>query len=209
LREAFMLILGYKLSRSRRPLDIQGCASIISEDAKRELLTLRAYASLSPEAHVAIWASALDTKPLLDLRDGVRVNCEGFEESIVWLSIYKQSPYVASDFDVVEKLKGEPLRYLIAYPMKKDPEWYLLPFEERKAVMAEHIGIARSHRYSRFIRSYTTYAFGIASYEFLVIYETPSLVEWVDVVEKLREARARKWVVVEEPVLVGEFIWGW
>jgi chlorite dismutase len=35
------------------------------------------------------------------------------------------------------------------------------------------------------------------------------LYEWVEVVERLREAKARKWVAVEEPVLVGELIAGW
>lgn len=130
-------------------------------------------------------------------------------ESLVWLSVYKASPYVSSTIDVLGNLKQEPLRYLAAYPMKKDPEWYLMPFEERRSIMAEHIGIARSHRYSKNVRSYTTYAFGIAGYEFLVVYEVQSLYEWVEIVERLREARARKWVVVEEPVLVGELIAGW
>jgi chlorite dismutase len=170
---------------------------------------LRAYASLSPEAHLIIWTSAFDTRPLVEFRNRIRMEYDSMRESIVWISIYKPSPYISSTIDILVNLKQEPLRYLVAYPMKKDPEWYLIPFEERRSIMAEHIGIARSHKYSKATRSYTTYAFGIASYEFLVVYEVVSLYEWIEVVERLREAKARKWVAMEEPVLIGEFISGW
>ncbi|MBW9142061.1 MAG: chlorite dismutase family protein, partial [Candidatus Aramenus sp.] len=71
-------------------------------------------------------------------------------------------------------------------------------------IMREHIEIARTHPKNDGIRSYTTYSFGVADYEFVVIYEAPSLTNWIEVVEKLREAKARKWVTKEEPILVGE-----
>lgn len=200
-----MLILGYKLNVGGELVDV----SSLFNGERGDLLIMRTYASLSPEAHLIVWTSSLDTKPLLMVRDKLRRCCSDMIESVVWLSIYKPSPYVGRSEDLMSKLKSKPLRYLVAYPMKKSPEWYLLPFDERKSIMAEHIGIARSHSYSRNIKSYTTYAFGIASYEFLVIYETPSLNEWVTIVERLREAKARRWVTLEEPVLVGEFLGGW
>jgi chlorite dismutase len=203
--KAYMLILGYRLDHS---VDLTSVAKTVTQ-VKEDLIMLRAYASLSPEAHLVVWTSALDTRSLVELRDRIRREYSSMVESLVWLSVYKASPYVNSTIDVLGNLKQEPLRYLVAYPMKKDPEWYLMPFEERRSIMAEHIGIARSHRYSKNVRSYTTYAFGIASYEFLVVYEVQSLYEWVEVVERLREAKARKWVAVEEPVLVGELIAGW
>ncbi len=202
--KAFMLVLGYRLNHD---VDLAEVGETAVKPLE-ELLTLRVYASLSPEAHLILWASAFDTKPLLELRNRFRRD-KSVVENVVWLSVYKASPYTSTTIDVLENLKQKPLRYLIVYPMKKDPEWYLIPFEERQRIMAEHIGIARSHGFSRNVRSYTTYAFGIASYEFLVLYEVPSLYEWIEVVEKLREAKARKWVVLEEPVLVGELIGGW
>jgi Uncharacterized conserved protein, COG3253 len=70
--------------------------------------------------------------------------------------------------------------------------------------MAEHIGMARSHPESGQIRSYTTYSFGLGDQEYVVLYEASSLTAWSHVTEKLREAKARKWIVKEEPILVGE-----
>ncbi len=109
-----------------------------------------------------------------------------------------------SNFDPLSILKVEPLKYFVAYPMKKSVDWYLLPFDEREKIMMEHINIAKNHPKNNGIRSYTTYSFGIGDYEFVVIYEIPNLSDWVEVVEKLREAKARKWITKEEPLLVGE-----
>jgi len=79
-----------------------------------------------------------------------------------------------------------------------------LPFNEREDIMREHIKVAREHPKNKGIKSYTTYSFGVEDYEFVVIYEIPSLPEWVEVVEKLREVRARKWITREEPIITGE-----
>src|ERR671934_641571 len=38
-----------------------------------------------------------------------------------------------------------PLRYLSMYPFVKTPEWYLLPFEQRRALMAEHGRMGQRH----------------------------------------------------------------
>ena len=45
--------------------------------------------------------------------------------------------------------------------------------------------------------------FGIADYEFVVIYEIPNIFEWVAVTEELRSAEARKWITNEAPILTG------
>lgn len=93
-------------------------------------------------------------------------------------------------------------KYFVAYPMKKSPEWYLLPENERKELTSEHIAIAKSSN-DKNILSYTTRSFGISDEEFLVIYEVPSLHDWTRVVENLRYAKSRRWIIKEEPVLVG------
>ncbi|MEM3676359.1 MAG: chlorite dismutase family protein, partial [Thermoplasmataceae archaeon] len=88
-------------------------------------------------------------------------------------------------------------------PMSKTPDWYLIDFEERKKIMAEHIGMAASHPEARQIRSYTTYSYGLGDQEFVVLYEVDSLLKWSHVTAKLREATARKWTAKEEPIFVG------
>ncbi len=201
LERAFMAFLGYKL-RS----DVDDFIEFLNSIDSDRLIIKRIYWSLCGEAHVIVWLVSPETRPLYNFRMDVAEEFDDVVESLFWLSIYKASPYVKEEFNVYEKMAGEPLKYLISYPMKKDPEWYLLPFDERRSIMAEHIRIARTHKYSGNVRSYTTYAFGLAGYEFLVVYEVKSLYEWIEIVEELRRARARKWIVMEEPVLVGEIV---
>ncbi len=69
--------------------------------------------------------------------------------------------------------------------------------------MAEHVKIAVESKYNKGIVSYTTKAFGIADYEFVVIYEIPDIYDWVAVTEELRAAKARKWVTKETPIYAG------
>jgi len=88
--------------------------------------------------------------------------------------------------------------------MKRDPEWFLMDEENRRKILEEHIRIARTHPEGKDIISYTTYSFGIDDQEYVVIYELDSLVNWSHVVAKLREAKHRKWIIKEEPILVGE-----
>jgi len=38
---------------------------------------------------------------------------------------------------------NKPMKYIVVYPFIKSREWYLLPFEERKKMMDEHIAVGR------------------------------------------------------------------
>jgi chlorite dismutase len=167
----------------------------------------RVYRVLSGPGLVAVWAASWDPGDLA----GLRASLSGEEclREAEWLvGVYWESPYARGlPAEEVYRLavEAEPLPYLVAYPMKKSPEWYLLPFEERRRIMAEHIRIAREaeKRVGVPVRSYTTYAFGLAAHEFLVIYEVADLAGWARIVEELRGAEARRWVVREEPVITG------
>jgi len=203
----YMAVSSYRLRNDRgspTPLITPSLARVV-EACKGGLISLRAYYSLSSGVHAIIWGSSDSPEDLLLLRECLYGGLHDyFDEVYWWISIYKKSPYVEkAETSVREMLMREPLKFFIAYPMKKHPEWYLLPMDERREIMIEHIKIAARTHKGDTIRSYTTYAFGIADYEFLVIYEAADLYEWSKAVEVLREARARKWVVLEEPVLVG------
>lgn len=168
------------------------------------------YESLSSRVDFFFWLAAWDPKDLAYMRRELKeeANGRGAREAFFWLSVYKRSPYYPSPEpdEVYEGLRrGRRLPYLVFYPMKKSPEWYLEPAEERRKVMAEHIAIARRavEEARGEVRSYTTYTFGLAPWEFLVVYEVEDLAEWTWIVEELRRARARRWVVLESPVIVG------
>ncbi|WP_371810367.1 chlorite dismutase family protein [Acidianus sp. RZ1] len=185
--------------------EVLGSLKAIEDKNSKRLISLKRYASLSYHSHLVYWASSEDTTKLEEFRTSVLNSVKGYaEESNLFLSIFKPSPYTSSNEIPFSILKLQPLRYFVAYPMKKSVEWYLLPFEEREKIMKEHISTAINHPKNKGIRSFTTYSFGIGDYEFVVIYEIPDLESWTEVVEKLREVQARKWITKEEPILVGE-----
>lgn len=211
--EVYMMVYSVKFDKDWWRLNHEVRKSILSKseevvkEFKKDVISLKSYSSLSQDSNLIYWLSSFNTTSFLEFRSALLSAFEGYAlESNLFLSVYKPSPYVRSNFDPKTVLGREQLRYFVAYPMKKSPEWYLLPFEEREKIMKEHIEMAVNNPKNNGIRSYTTYSFGIGDYEFVVIYEIPDLSNWVDVVEKLREARARKWVIKEEPLIVGETV---
>jgi len=211
VNEVYMMVYSIKFDKDWWRLNHEARKTILSKAEevankfKKDVISIKKFSSLSQESNIIYWLSSFSTSPFLEFRSAILSAFEGYAlESNLFLSVFKPSPYMKSNFDPKTILGGEQLKYFVAYPMKKSPEWYLLPFEEREKIMKEHIDMAIKNPKNNGIKSYTTYSFGIGDYEFVVIYEIPDLFNWVDVVEKLREAKARKWIVKEEPLIVGE-----
>ncbi|BDC18350.1 chlorite dismutase family protein [Acidianus sp. HS-5] len=209
--EVYMMVYSIKFDKDWWKLDhgvrrsILNKAEEITDKFNKELISVKKFSSLSQNSDIIYWLSSFNTSPFSDFRSYILSAFEGYAlESNLFLSVFRPSPYMKSNFDPKTVLGSAQLKYFVAYPMKKSPEWYLLPFEEREKIMKEHIDMAINNPKNNGIKSYTTYSFGIGDYEFVVIYEIPELSNWVDVVEKLREAKARKWIIKEEPLLVGE-----
>jgi chlorite dismutase len=96
---------------------------------------------------------------------------------------------------------GEPARrYVCAYPFVRTTEWYLLPGEERRALLHEHGAMARDYPD---VRANTTSAFGLGDYEWLLAFEADELVRIVDLIRHLRGARARQYTKHELPFITG------
>ena len=62
--------------------------------------------------------------------------------SYVFLSATRASVY-SSKITPGFMTDEQPMKYCIVYPFVKSREWYLLPFEERKKMMEEHISVER------------------------------------------------------------------
>src|ERR687892_1525489 len=85
------------------------------------------------------------------------------EPAFLYLSSFRKSVYsekVTPSFMTDSK----PLKYLVVYPFVKSREWYLLPLEERRKMMAEHI--RTGHRFPG-IRINTAYSFGLDDQDFV------------------------------------------
>jgi chlorite dismutase len=82
-------------------------------------------------------------------------------------------------------------------------EWYLLPEEERRAMLVEH-GVA-GRDFSR-ILSNTVSAFALGDYEWILALESDDLYEMVDMMRELRNTQARRHVRIEIPFYTGHLI---
>lgn len=210
VQRIFMYISALKFSENwwrLSYLEKKGIVDSIKEEERKhsEKLLIKRFTSLRHNCDVIYWLVSQETKYFQDFKYSLLESSLGnIYEVFSLLSIYKPSPYYVGKEDyALEKIERDSLKYFVAYPMKKSPEWYLLPFDERRSLIREHAEMAS--QLNKFgIRAYTTYSYGLIDDEFVVIYETPDLEGWSYVVEKLREARARKWILREEPILIGE-----
>jgi Uncharacterized conserved protein len=206
--EALNFHRSFWLSRSRD--DIVEAFSSDLRDIFREAILANLYIPLRAGMDLLVWISTDMPELIARFRSVLRGKYGGFlGEVLSFLAVYRPSKYFPPHQDLreyVARASKDPYDYIVAYPMKKSPEWYLLPFEERRKIMAEHASQARSLSAGKKIRSYTAYSYGLDDNEFLVIYELEDLEAWNIVVEKLREAQHRRWVMREEPILTGKYI---
>jgi chlorite dismutase len=97
--------------------------------------------------------------------------------------------------------RGEPpKRYACVYPFVRTPEWYLLPREERAALLRDHGEIGREFPD---VLANTTSAFGINDWEWILAFEADELDRIVDCIRRLREAEARRFTKEEIPFVTG------
>ena len=66
----------------------------------------------------------------------------------------------------------EPRRYVCVYPFVRSYEWYLLPEDERRALLAEHGQLARDYPD---VRANTVAAFALGDYEWMLAFEADEL----------------------------------
>jgi chlorite dismutase len=98
-------------------------------------------------------------------------------------------------------VKGEPPKtFACVYPFVRTPEWYLLPTEERAAMLREHGVIGREFPE---ILANTTSAFGLGDWEWILAFEADEADRLVDCIRRLRDAEARRFTKEEIPFVTG------
>ncbi|MCF8610765.1 chlorite dismutase family protein [Gordonia sp. HY285] len=90
--------------------------------------------------------------------------------------------------------------YVCVYPFVRSYEWYLLPDEDRRKMLADHGMAARGYKD---VRANTVPAFALGDYEWILAFEAPELDRIVDLMRDLRATEARNHVRVEIPFFTG------
>ncbi len=96
-----------------------------------------------------------------------------------------------------------PADWLTVYPFVRSYEWYLLPADERRAMLGEH---GRKGRAFTSVLSNTVASFALGDYEWLLAFESDDLTDLVDLMRALRETEARRHVREELPFFTGRRI---
>ena len=100
-------------------------------------------------------------------------------------------------------LGKEPETWLTVYPFVRSYEWYLLPDEERRAMLGDH---GRKGSEYRQVLANTVASFALGDYEWILALEAPELVDLVDLMRRLRQTDARLHVREEVPFYTGRRI---
>jgi chlorite dismutase len=169
-----------------------------------EHVTLRGvYSSVGLSAHadLILWAVSPEVDPLQKFAIAFDKSRLGRRMTMVdsYLGIGGMSLYDATHGPAFLK-EEEPKTYLSVYPFTKTPDWYLVPFEERRRLMIEHGEMGREFPT---ILTNTVNSFGIQDQEFVVALEDDDPHELIKMVQRLRAAEVRKYTAVDTPIYLG------
>jgi peroxiredoxin len=156
---------------------------------------------LRADADLVIWSHAPSVDVLQEAYRQLRRTRLGRHLKPVWSVVGLHRPAEFNRGHVPAFLAGEPARgYLCLYPFVRSYEWYLLPEEERRAMLVEHGMAGRGYPD---VRANTMSAFALGDYEWVLAFEADELHRIVDLMRDLRAVGARRHVRVEIPFYTG------
>ncbi|MBO3665062.1 hydrogen peroxide-dependent heme synthase [Microbacterium stercoris] len=101
-------------------------------------------------------------------------------------------------------MRGIPAKgWLTVYPFVRSYEWYLLPEEERSAMLRDH---GMKGAAFRNVTANTMASFALGDYEWMLPMEADELTDLVDMMRELRYTEARRHVREEVPFFTGRRI---
>jgi len=158
-------------------------------------------AGLRADADLMIWWHAEDAEALQEAYSRFRRTNLGRACAAVWSQMALHRPAEFNKSHVPAFLADEdPRAYICVYPFVRSYEWYLLPDEERRAMLAEHGQMARGFPD---VRANTVSAFALGDYEWMLAFEADELHRIVDLMRHLRGSQARRHVREELPFYTG------
>ncbi|WP_354642689.1 hydrogen peroxide-dependent heme synthase [Kitasatospora camelliae] len=156
---------------------------------------------LRADADLMIWWHAEDSDDLQEAYNRFRRTAVGRVLEPVWSNMALHRPAEFNKSHIPAFLADErPRDYVCVYPFVRSYEWYLLPDEERRAMLAEHGKMARGYPD---VRANTVASFALGDYEWLLAFEADELHRIVDLMRDLRPSRARLHVREEVPFFTG------
>ena len=159
-------------------------------------------AGLRADADYMVWWHAETVEAVQaaysDLR---RTTALGRASVPVWSQVALHRPAEFNKSHIPAFLAGEEARrYVCVYPFVRSYDWYLLPDDERRKMLADHGKEARGYPD---VRANTVPAFALGDYEWILAFEADELDRIVDLMRHLRATEARRHVREEIPFYTG------
>ncbi len=157
--------------------------------------------ALRADADLMIWWHASTAEALQDAYSRLRRTALGRRLRPVWSNMALHRPAEFNKSHVPAFLADEfPRAYVCVYPFVRSYEWYLLPDDERRALLAEHGKLAREYPD---VRANTVASFALGDYEWMLAFEADELHRIVDLMRHLRASETRRHVREEVPFYTG------
>jgi chlorite dismutase len=176
---------------------------LFSELAGKDVIVRGTYdlAGLRADADLMIWWHSAAIEQLQASYQRFRATSLGQRLKPVWSQVGLHRPAEFNKSHVPAFLADEPpRRYVCVYPFVRSYDWYLLPDQERRVMLAEHGQMAREYPD---VRANTVSAFALGDYEWLLAFEADELHRIVDLMRHLRGSAARRHVREEVPFYTG------
>ena len=177
--------------------------SVVERFSKKLMVLTYSVVGMKADVDFLIWGVGARLEDLQEMSGALRqTQIAGYlAMPYNYLSMTKRSTYVDKlDPDHQDKrrfITPANSKYLFVYPFVKTRAWYLLPFEQRQAMMDEHIVIGNKYPS---VRLHTTYSFGLDDQEFVVAFETDSPQDFLDLVQELRESKGSAYTLRDTPI---------
>ena len=192
-----------RLDDTAEQLSVAALRSIESATAGTDLVIRGWYdvAGLRADADLMVWWHAPTSETLQDAYLALRRSHLGRHLRPVWSQLALHRPAEFNKGHVPAFMQDEgPKAHLCVYPFVRSYEWYLLPEQERRAMLAEHGMLARPYPD---VRANTVSSFALGDYEWMLAFEADELHRIVDLMRDLRAAAARRHTREEVPFYTG------
>ena len=180
-----------------------GLAELVSELAGSDVVVRGFYdvSAMRGDADLMVWLHAPSADALQDALRRLRRSSIGPALDLTWSAMGLHRPAEFNKGHVPAFMAGkDPKEWATVYPFVRSYEWYLLPEEERRAMLVEHGMMGREYDG---ILSNTVSAFALGDYEWILALESDELHETVDMMRHLRGSQARRHVREEIPFYTG------
>ncbi|WP_020494917.1 hydrogen peroxide-dependent heme synthase [Sciscionella marina] len=156
---------------------------------------------LRADADFMVWWHAERIEDLQAAYAGLRRTALGRASTPVWSQTSLHRPAEFNKSHLPAFVMGEePRKFVCVYPFVRSYDWYLLPDEERRKILAEHGMKAREYPD---VRANTVPAFGLGDYEWILAFEADELHRIVELMWLMRYTEARRHVREETPFYTG------